>query len=169
MTVAVAVEVVAGPGPRCNTDQADPAPPRHPPAAPCQPRGRWGMAGTGSWPGLLGRRSECDTLSSLLAAAKAGRSQVLVLRGEAGIGKTALLHFLLERATGCRVGRAAGVESETGLAFAGLHQLCAPYLDRLDRLPVPQRDALGAVFGLRSGPAPDRLLVALAFLTLLGE
>jgi len=85
-------------------------------------------------------------LSGLVAAAKAGRSQVLVLRGEAGIGKTALLDFLLARAAGCRLGRAAGVESEMELAFAGLHQLCSPYLDRLNKLPAPQQEALGTVF-----------------------
>jgi DNA-binding CsgD family transcriptional regulator len=123
------------------------------------------MAGTA----LLGRRRECERLSSLVAAAKAGRSQVLVLRGEAGIGKTALLEFLLERAAGCRVARAAGVESEMELAFAGLHQLCAPYLDRLATLPTPQGDALATAFGLRRGSAPDRFLVGLAVLTLLCE
>ncbi|WP_448624647.1 ATP-binding protein [Geodermatophilus sp. URMC 64] len=127
------------------------------------------MSVPGSWPGLLGRRSECDALSGLVAAAKAGRSQVLVLRGEAGIGKTALLEFLLERAAGCRVARASGVESEMELVFAGLHQLCSPYLDRLTELPSPQQDALGTAFGLRPGTAPDRFLVGLAVLTLLSE
>jgi hypothetical protein len=127
------------------------------------------MPGTRSWPSLVGRRSECDRLSGLLAAAKAGRSQVLVLRGEAGIGKTALLEFLLGRATGCQVGRAAGIESEMELAFAGLHQLCSPYLDRVDTLPAPQAEALGTAFGLRSGTAPDRFLVGLAVLTLLSR
>src|SRR5919112_4372281 len=78
--------------------------------------------------GLVGRRSECDRLSGLVAAAEAGRSQVVVLRGDAGIGKTALLEFVLERAAGCQVGRAAGVESEMELAFASLHQLCNPFL-----------------------------------------
>jgi DNA-binding CsgD family transcriptional regulator len=123
------------------------------------------MSGTA----LLGRRRECEQLSSLAAAAKAGRSQVLVLRGEAGIGKSALLEFLLERVAGCRVARAVGVESEMELAFAGLHQLCAPYLDRLDTLPAPQADALATAFGLRPGGAPDRFLVGLAVLTLLCE
>ena len=108
-------------------------------------------------------------LSNLVAAAKAGRSQVLVLRGEAGIGKTALLGFVLERAAGCHVGRAAGVESEMELAFASLHQLCCPFLDRLNRLPAPQQDALGIAFGLRPGSAPDRFLVGLAVLSLLSE
>src|SRR4051812_15844244 len=120
-------------------------------------------------PVLVGRGRECETLTGLVAAAKAGRSRVLVLRGEAGIGKTALLEFLLDRAAGCRVGRAVGVESEMELAYAGLHQLCGPYLERLDRLPSPQRDALGTAFGLRPGPAPDRFLVGLAVLTLLSD
>jgi DNA-binding CsgD family transcriptional regulator len=128
-----------------------------------------GMSTTRPWPGLLGRRRECDTLSGLVAAAKAGRSQVLVLRGETGIGKTALLDVLLERATGCRVARAAGVESEMELAFAGLHQLCSPHLDRLNKLPDPQQEALGTAFGLRPGSTPDRFLVGLAVLALLAE
>jgi DNA-binding CsgD family transcriptional regulator len=117
--------------------------------------------------GLLGRRGECDTLSGLVAAARAGRSQVLVLLGEAGIGKSALLDFVVELAADCRIARAAGVESELELAFAGLHQLCTPHLDRLDTLPGPQRQALAVAFGLRPGPAPDRFLVGLAVLTLL--
>src|SRR3954447_17148025 len=127
------------------------------------------MPGTRPWPGLLGRRNECETLTSLVAAAKARRSQVLVLRGEPGIGKSALLDHLLERAAGCRVARAAGVESEMELAFAGLQQLCSPYLDRLPELPVPQQEALGTAFGLRHGVAPDRFLVGLAVLTLVSE
>ena len=127
------------------------------------------MRSSSSWLGLLGRRAECDELSRLVADARAGRSRVLVLRGEAGIGKTALLGFLRRQASGCRVARAAGVESEMELAFAGLHQLCSPYLDRLDALPPPQRQALGTAFGLRTGSAPDRFLVGLAVLTLLSE
>src|SRR3954469_7770288 len=122
-----------------------------------------------SRPGLLGRGRERETLTSLVAAVKAGRSRSLVLRGEAGIGKTALLEFLLDHAAGCRVGRATGVESEMELAYAGLHQLCGPYLERLDGLPSPQRDALATAFGLRPGPAPDRFLVGLAVLTLLSQ
>ena len=86
----------------------------------------------------------------LVAGVRAGRSHVLVLRGEAGVGKSALLDYLAARSSGCRVARAAGVESEMELAYSGLHQFCAPMLDRLDRLPGPQRDALGAAFG------PDR-------------
>ncbi len=118
---------------------------------------------------LLGRRRECESLDGLLADARAGQSQVLVLRGEAGVGKTALLAYLLERSSGCRVTRAAGVESEMELAFAGLHQLCLPVLDHIARLPEPQRDALGTAFGLDAGPPPDRFLVGLALLGLLSE
>jgi DNA-binding CsgD family transcriptional regulator len=99
----------------------------------------------------------------------AGHSRVMVLRGEAGVGKSALLGYLADQVAGWRVVRAVGVESEMELAYAGLHQLCAPMLDRLDRLPVPQRDALATVFGQRGGPAPDRFLVGLATLTLLAE
>jgi DNA-binding CsgD family transcriptional regulator len=104
-----------------------------------------------------------------VAVAQGGRSQVLVLRGEAGIGKTALLEFLAGCSFGCQIIRAAGVESELELAYAGLHQLCSPYLNRVDKLPSPQREALGTAFGLQSGIAPDRFLVGLAALTLLGE
>jgi DNA-binding CsgD family transcriptional regulator len=117
----------------------------------------------------VGRRDECERLADLVAAAVAGRSQVLAVRGEAGIGKSALLRFLAHRATGCRVARAAGVESELEMAFAGLHQLCHPFLDRLPALPGPQREALGTAFGLRPGGPPDRFLVGLAVLTLLSE
>ena len=100
---------------------------------------------------------------------RAGRSGALVVRGEPGVGKTALLEYVLERASGCRVARASGVQSEMELVFAGLHQLCAPMLDRLERLPGPQRDALGTAFGLARGVAPDRFLVGLAVLSLLSE
>ena len=119
--------------------------------------------------GLRGRRSERDALDRLVESVRAGQSRVLVLRGEAGVGKTALLEYLVDTAGGCRVARAAGVESEMELAFAGLHQLCAPFLDRLERLPDPQHDALGTAFGLRRGEAPDRFLVGLAVLTLLSD
>ena len=117
--------------------------------------------------GLLGRSSECEALERLLAAVRAGGSEVLVLRGEAGVGKTALLEHLVARAPDCRVARAAGVESEMELPFAGLHQLCAPLFDRLDTLPAPQRDALCTAFGLSAGPPPDRFLVGVAVLGLL--
>jgi DNA-binding CsgD family transcriptional regulator len=108
-------------------------------------------------------------LDQLVGAVRAGGSRVLVVHGEPGVGKSALLDYLAGRAAGCRVVRAAGVESEMELAFAGLHQLLAPVLDHLERLPVPQRDALRTAFGLSAGPAPDRFLVGLAVLGLLSE
>ncbi|MGD9891287.1 MAG: AAA family ATPase [Dehalococcoidia bacterium] len=120
-------------------------------------------------PALLGRSTECDSFDRLLESARAGQSRVLVVRGEAGAGKSALLEYLVGRASGCRVARAAGVEAEMELAYAGVHQLCAPLLDHRARLPGPQRDALGTVFGLSAGPAPDRFLVGLAVLGLLSE
>jgi AAA ATPase domain/Histidine kinase-, DNA gyrase B-, and HSP90-like ATPase len=119
--------------------------------------------------GLLGRRPECRALDRLLDGAQAGQSRVLVLRGESGVGKSALLGYLVRSASGCRVTRAAGVESEMELPYAGLHQLCAPVLNLRERLPVPQRDALAAAFGLSAGPAPDRLCLGLSVLGLLCE
>jgi DNA-binding CsgD family transcriptional regulator len=119
--------------------------------------------------GLLGRRGECQTLDLLLEAVRGGESRALVLRGEAGVGKTALLQYAIESASQLRVVRAVGVESEMELAFAGLQQLCAPMLDRIERLPDPQRDALATAFGLRAGDTPDRFLVGLATLGLLSE
>jgi hypothetical protein len=95
---------------------------------------------------LRGRRRECEALDRLLDAVRTGESRALVVRGEPGVGKTALLEYAVERASGCRVVRAAGVQSEMELAFAGLHQLCSPMLDRLERLPGPQRDALRTAF-----------------------
>ncbi|MEU1518668.1 AAA family ATPase [Streptomyces sp. NPDC005811] len=127
------------------------------------------MARRGSRAGLLGRENECKALVDLVEGARAGRSGVLVLRGEPGIGKTELLRHLLARATGCRTIRAAGVQSEMELSYAGLHQLCAPLLTGLDQLPEPQRDALGTAFGLRAGAAPDRFLVGLATLSLIAD
>jgi DNA-binding CsgD family transcriptional regulator len=118
---------------------------------------------------LYGRQSECAALDELLVAVRSGRSGALVVRGEAGIGKSALLEYATTRASGFRVARATGVESEMELAFAGLQQLCSPMLDRLERLPDPQRDALATAFGLVGGPAPDRFLVGLAALTLVSE
>ncbi len=120
-------------------------------------------------PGLLGRRDERRVLDRLVAGVEAGQGQVLVLRGEAGSGKTALLNYLLERACGCQIMRAAGVESEMDLAYAVLHQLCAPFLDRIECLPEPQRDALGMAFGARGGNGPDRFLTSLGFSSLLSE
>ena len=119
--------------------------------------------------GLHGRRGECDLLDRLVTAARAGESQVLVLRGEPGIGKTALLDYLARTRPRVSARAGGGAESEMELAFAGLHQLCAPMLDRLDHLPGPQRDALGTAFGLSAGDAPDRFLVGLAVLSLLSE
>jgi DNA-binding CsgD family transcriptional regulator/tetratricopeptide (TPR) repeat protein len=116
--------------------------------------------------GLRGRRSECALLDDLVAAIRRGESRSVVLRGEAGIGKTALLDHLVASASDLRVLRAVGVESEMELAFASLHQLCAPLLDRTERLPAPQRHALETVFGLSDGAAPDRFLVGLAVLSL---
>ena len=104
-----------------------------------------------------------------MADALAARSRVTVLRGEAGVGKSALLDYLSDRVVGWHVARAVGVESEMELAYGGLHQLCAPMLDHLDRLPAPQRDALATVFGRSAGAAPDRFLVGLATLTLFAE
>jgi DNA-binding CsgD family transcriptional regulator len=118
---------------------------------------------------LFGRRSDCAMLDGLVAGARGGQSQILVLRGEAGIGKTALLDYLETNAAGCRVVRLAGVEAETEFVYAGLHQLCVPFLDRLDRLAAPQRVALGTAFGLTGGEAPDRFLVGLAVLDLLAD
>src|SRR3954470_7099710 len=118
---------------------------------------------------LLGRRNECDGLDRLLAAARDRQSGVLVLRGEPGVGKSALLEYAIESASGFRLARAVGVESEMELPFAALQQLCGPMQDRLERLPGPQRDALGVAFGLSAGETPDRFLVGLAMLSLLSE
>src|SRR3954454_8994613 len=120
-------------------------------------------------PVLLGRAGERQAFERLLENVRGGQSAVLVLRGDAGVGKTALLHHCARQASGFRVARLAGVESEMELPFAGLHQLCAPMLDRLDALPEPQRAALRVALGLSSGPAPERFLVALAALSLLAE
>ena len=110
-------------------------------------------------------------LDRLVAETRAGQGRVLVLvlRGEAGIGKTALMGYVSAGAGGCRIVRVAGVESEMELAFAGLHALCAPMLGRLGYLPVPQRDALNTAFGLSGGSPPDRFLVGLAVLSLLAD
>ena len=118
---------------------------------------------------LHGRRAECEFLDAVLADARDGRSRVVVLRGEAGAGKSVLLDFAAERADGWRVATAVGIESEMELAYSGLHQLCAPMLDHLDRLPAPQRDALRTVFGRQPGPPPTGSWSALATLTLLAE
>jgi hypothetical protein len=121
------------------------------------------------FPVFLDRQGERAALDRLLETVRMGQSRALVVHGEAGIGKTALLDHLVERASGCRVLRAAGVESEMQLVFAGLHQLCAPVLGHLDRLPAPQRDTLATAFGLGTGPGPDQFLVGLAVLGLFAE
>jgi DNA-binding NarL/FixJ family response regulator len=118
---------------------------------------------------LRGRENECATLDAMVGDVRRGESRSLVLRGEAGIGKTALLEYLVESASDLTIARGVGVESDMELAYASLHQLCAPMLDRLDRLPDPQRRALEIVFGLSSAAAPDRFLVGLGVLSLFAE
>ena len=118
---------------------------------------------------LLGRHSERQVFDQLLGTVRGGQSAVLVVRGEPGVGKTALLGYAVEAARGFRIVRTVGVESEMELPFAALQQLCAPALERAKRLPAPQREALGVAFGLVAGPAPDRFLVGLAVLSLLSE
>ena len=117
-------------------------------------------------PRLFGRIGELESLRQLLANVRSGQSAVLVVRGEPGIGKTELLRSLITEASGFRVARAVGVESEMELAFAGLHQLCASMLGGLGSLAEPQRRGLSIAFGLDSGDSPDRFLVALAALGL---
>ncbi|MCU1629059.1 MAG: putative transcriptional regulator, LuxR family [Pseudonocardia sp.] len=119
--------------------------------------------------GLRGRTREFEALNRLVDGVRSGRSSVLVVRGEPGVGKSALLEYVRGRASGCRIAQVGGVESEVELAFAGLHQMCSPMLERVEDLPGPQRDALRVAFGLREGAAPDRFLVGLAVLTLLSE
>ena len=117
-------------------------------------------------PVFLGRAGERAVLDRLLETVRGGHSAVLVIRGEAGIGKTALVRYAARQAAGFRVAQIAGVEAEMELPFAGLHRLCAPMLARLDALPDPQQNALRVAFGLSSGDPPDRFLAALAALTL---
>src|SRR4051812_23362516 len=118
---------------------------------------------------LRGRANECALLDDLVSAMRRGESRSLVLRGEAGIGKTALLEYLIASVPDAIVVRAVGVQSDMELAFASLHQLCGPLLDRLETLPAPQRQAMELVFGLTAGEAPDRFLVGLAVLSLFSE
>src|SRR6201988_611119 len=118
---------------------------------------------------LIGRHIECGELDRLVDAVRAGESRAVVLSGEAGVGKTALLDYVAEELSDCRIARAAGVQSEMELPFAALHQLCAPMLDNIQRLPEPQRDALRTAFGMSSGAAPDRFLLGLAVLSLLAD
>ena len=120
-------------------------------------------------PKLVGRQRECTVLGDVLAGLRAGESAVCVIRGEAGIGKSALLEFAAAQASRITVTRSRGIEADMELAYASLHQLCAPFLDRISTLPVPQRDALRVAFGMAAGDAPDRFLVGLAVLTLLTE
>jgi AAA ATPase domain len=126
-------------------------------------------SGPGRHTHLLGRARECAVLDGLIGDISRGESRCLVLWGEAGIGKTALLKYVVESAPDVTLLRAVGVESEMELAYAGLHQLCAPLLDHPRDLPAPQRQALEVVFGLSVGPVPDRFLVGLAVLTLVSE
>ena len=119
----------------------------------------------------MDRRAERNALGALVDAVRSGESRALVVRGDPGVGKTVLVDHLAGRASGagCRVARAAGVQSEMELAFAGLHQLCAPMLGHIDGIPRPQQDALRIAFGLAAGPPPDRFFVGLAVLSLLSE
>ncbi|HUA07351.1 MAG TPA: AAA family ATPase [Solirubrobacteraceae bacterium] len=128
-----------------------------------------GSAAAEAGASLRGRAEECARLDALVGDVRRGESRSLVLRGEAGIGKTALLHYVIASASDLTVLRAVGVESEMELAYASLHQLCGAILDRLARLPDPQREALEIVFGLRAGPPPDRFLVGLGVLSLLAD
>src|SRR5215216_6416540 len=118
---------------------------------------------------LFGRGREREALDRLLTGVRGGRGGVLVLYGEAGVGKTALLEYAVEAARAFRFARTVGVEAEMEIPFAAAQQLCSPFLDLLDRLAQPQREALGVAFGLSSGPAPDPFLVGLAILGLLAE
>src|ERR687898_3424514 len=118
---------------------------------------------------LRGRAVACATLDRLLDAARSGESGALLVRGEPGIGKTALLEYAIDSAPDMRLLRAAGVQSEIELAFAGLHQLCAPLLDRLARLPDPQQQAVSVAFGMSGGEAPGRFVVGMAALNQLPD
>ena len=111
---------------------------------------------------LIDRDAERNTLDRFVAAIHAGESQALVVSGEAGVGKTELLDYLAANASGCRIARTTGCQSEMELAFAALHQLCAPMLGSLQLLPPPQCDAVRTAFGMSAGPAPDGFLVGWA-------
>ena len=141
-------------------------------AAPKQlrvPAGTGGRGPMSTQNTLRGRDAECAVLDHLLAAVRGGESRALALRGEPGAGKTALLDYAIGTAQDFRVLRAVGVESEMELPFASLQQMCAPMLDRLDRIPGPRQDALRVAFGLSAGVAPDRFLVGVAALGLVSE
>ena len=157
--------------PRCRLYRSVAASSRMRTQTPRRPDAAATGSGGADVPELLGRRPECDSLTELLRRARAGHSGVLVVRGEAGIGKTALTEYTVETATrtGYRVHPVIGVEAEAQFAFAGLHQLCAPLLGRAAALPEPQREALDVAFGLRDGTTPAPFLVGLAALNLLAE
>lgn len=123
--------------------------------------------GVGRRTDLLGRAKECALLDELISTVHGGASRSLLIHGEAGIGKTALLKYLVASASGLTVAQAAGLASETELAYASLHQLCAPFLDDIGRLPAPQRGALQVVFGISPGSPPDPFMIGLAVLSLL--
>jgi hypothetical protein len=118
---------------------------------------------------LLGRERECEVLDRLLESARGGRGRVLVVYGEAGVGKTALLEYAVEFAREFQIARTSGVEADMELPFAAVQQLCSPFLELMERLPQPQRDALGVAFGLMTGPAPNPFLIGLAVLGVLSE
>src|SRR5437764_6404345 len=123
------------------------------------------------WSGrpLLGREREREVLGRLLGGVRGGHGGVLVMRGDAGVGKTALLEYTVEAGRGFRIARTSGIEAEMALPFAAVQQLCSPFFELLERLPQPQHDALGVAFGLSTGPAPNPFLVGLAVLGLLAE
>src|SRR5258708_3964349 len=122
-----------------------------------------------AWLGLRGRTAERAALDRLLEDVRADHSAVLVVHGEAGVGKTALLRYCIRQAADFRIAHGVGIESEMELPFAGLHQLCAPMLGQLEALPEPQREALSVAFGRASGNRPDRFLIALSVLSLVAE
>ncbi len=117
--------------------------------------------------GFLGRTRECRRLDSMLAQARDGRSAILVIRGEPGIGKTALLRYAARQASGLRVAQVEGIQAEMELPFAAIHRLCVPMLDALEALAEPQQNALRVALGISWGDAPDKFLVAVAVLNLL--
>src|SRR4051794_18450843 len=125
------------------------------------------MSSAGRGQRLRGRARECESLRNLISSVRSSSSRVLVLRGEAGVGKTALLEHAADLASGFGYARVTGVQSDMELAFAGLHQLCAPLMGHVDELPEPQREALAVAFGRGVGATPDRFLVGLAVLSLM--
>src|SRR3981081_2204360 len=129
------------------------------------------MSGSVLWSGgqLLGREREREALGRLLDGVRGGRGGVVVVHGEAGVGKTALLEYAVEAAREFRTARTSGIEAEMELPFAAVQQLCSPFLELMDRLPRPQHEALGVAFGLITGPAPNPFLVGLAVLGLLSD